>query len=366
MRDLDFLVPSALVAPGLATDLFAGVALPNLGRVLAQAGSRATWRLPEHASLTTWQAWIYAERAGVPVDAVNVGELWARAAGCPPASDGGRWVLEPAHFQVARDHLRLTDPRGLAPTLAEARELALAAEPILRDDGWTLAPIASPTTSHWLVSRTDGLALSGAAIDRAIGDNVATWQPRGRSSDAAADDAASLAWRRCVNEIQMAWFDHPVNAVREADGRPAINTLWLSGNGRPRTPSPRYAAVISTLPLVAALSGEPDAPRDLETFDRLVEPALRDDWSTWRETLGALDARIGELLERQATRDLGAVTFAFCGRGIVRHASVAPSDLRKFWRRWSSTPSLADWFVDGSIDGSIDDSEDESVDPVAR
>ncbi len=352
MRDLDFIVPSALVGVELAPEILSGISLPYLLRVLARAGASGVWRLPDDAPLTTWQGWLFGHRAGVPVDDVNVGELWAMAAGRAPARDGGRWVVEPAHFQIARDHLRLTDPVALAVTLAEARALADVVEPVLAGDGWTLEPVDPATLTHWFVSRSDGLPLSGAAIDRAVGDNVATWQPRvagdaGHAvsrTDGAVD--AALAWRRCVNEIQMLWFGHPVNDARGAEGRPAINTLWLSGNGRVRTALPRYARVDSKLPLVAALPIESGAPRAVETFDRFVEPARRDDWGAWRDELTRLDARIGNVLREQAAREIGVVTFAFCGRDVVKHATLAPGDVAKFWRGWTRRPSLVDWFAE--------------------
>ena len=355
MRDLDLLIPSALVDPSLAPDLLRDVAMPHLARVIAHAGPPDVFTWPAHQPLASWQAWVFAVRAEVPAHRVNVAELWAMACGLPPAANGGRWLAEPAHFRIAKDHLRLADIAGLGVTIAEARALVAPIEAVLEEAGWTIDPIEPATLTHWLLRRRDGAAISAAAVDRAIGDNVAVWQPRlaASGSNEAGGDEASLAWRRCVNEIQMVWFAHPVNDAREAAGREAINTLWLSGNGAPRTSLPRYAAVDSSLPLLASLPLDPSAgsvvTRTLESFDRLIGPARADDWSTWRDELSALDARIGEVVEAQRSGAIGAATFAFCGQDRVVTTTLAPGDLRRFWRRWKKARSLASWFADEAV-----------------
>lgn len=348
MSDLDLLVPASLVDPALAPELLHEQPLPHLARVIARTGAVATLASPRRASLTSWQAWVFGTRTGTEISRVNLAELWAMACGIAPAPHGGRYLVEPAHFRIANDHLRLDDPRALAVTLAEARALVTAIAPVLADAGWRLDPIEPATLTHWLLVREDGAPLSAAAIEHAIGDNVAAWQPSAPdgASDRAAGDAAALAWRRCINEIQMMWFGHPVNGAREAEGKPSINTLWLSGNGASRTPMPHYRAIDSGLPLLAALPVEPDATRTLETFDGFIDPARRDDWSTWREQLGALDAKIGDVLRRQADGSVGAVTLVFCGRDGAKQLRIGPRDLAKFWRGWSRGPTAAELFAE--------------------
>ncbi len=344
MADLDLLVLAALVDPAIATELFRDVLLPNLSRVAARAAPIDALSLPFDAVLTSWQAWVFGMRAGLPFEQVNVAELWCAACGLPPAPRDGRYLVEPAHFAIARDHLRLDDPRALDVTLVEARALAESVEPILADAGWHLDPIEPATVTHWPVSRRDGAALVAPAIDRAVGDNVAAWQPRMVHASSSGVDAA-LAWRRCVNEIQMVWFAHPVNEAREATGRPTINTLWLSGNGGPRGPQPRYAAVDATMPLLAAIEIEPSAPRTLEGDTRLVEPARAEDWGRWRDELVRLDERIGELLRAQAAKRIGTITMVLCGDREARAVPVAPDRAGGFWRRWGRKPSPSTLFA---------------------
>ncbi len=351
MRDLDLLVPSALVDPGISSELLRDQAMPNLARVLAFGTRAQDLEVARHASLTPWQAWVFRAPDGSASERVNLGELWAMACGIAPAG-AGRYVVEPAHFTLGNDHLRLDDPARLGITLVEARALVAVCQPVLREAGWRLDPVEPATLTHWLATRSDDGALSGAAIERAIGDNVAAWQPRvAEPAASAASVDAALAWRRCVNEIQMLWFGHPVNEAREARGQPAINTLWLSGNGVPvaeQPPLPRYAAIDSGLPLLAALAIDPDAPRMLESFDSFIEPVRREDWSTWRSELARFDARLGVVLRGQAEGSIGALTLVLCGRDRAKVTTVASRDLRRVWRGWFGKPvALADVFADG-------------------
>jgi len=39
-------------------------------------------------------------------------------------------------------------------------------------------------------------------------------------------------WKRWQNEIEMLLHEHPINAAREAQGKPAANALWFWGGGR--------------------------------------------------------------------------------------------------------------------------------------
>lgn len=44
--------------------------------------------------------------------------------------------------------------------------------------------------------------------------------------------AGALAWAALQNEIQMLLFNHPVNGLREQQGRLVINSLWCDSLGQ--------------------------------------------------------------------------------------------------------------------------------------
>lgn len=132
-------------------------------------------------------------------------------------ADGWWWRVHPVHFQLARDHLVLTDPRDLQLQADEADTLAAIAEPLLAEAGFLLH---RPAADAWFLHAPQRHSLSTYALERVVGRNITPAMPQG-------DDAR--AWRRLLNEVQMSWHDHPVNNAREARGLWPINGLWLEG-----------------------------------------------------------------------------------------------------------------------------------------
>ncbi len=180
------------------------------------------------------------------------------------------WLLEPAHFHLAKDHLVLL--AGAAQGLAEpqARALATAIEPLLADDGMTLA-LANPT--HWLLRESQApWQLDCAAADAAAGRNVDGYLPAG---------ADARRYRRLLNEIQMTWHDHPVNEQRTAEGELPINSVWLSG--------PVDGTAIAAF-------REAVAGGRCRLEESLLGPRLRDDRHAWLDALQALDAQLHDWL----------------------------------------------------------------------
>ena len=107
------------------------------------------------------------------------------------------WLVEPAHFHLAQDHLVLL--AGAVDDLAEdqARALAEAIAPLLAEESLTLA-VLGPTT--WLLTAAESpLHVRSAASEAAAGRNVHGYLPTG-------EDARR--YRKLLNEIQMTWHEH--------------------------------------------------------------------------------------------------------------------------------------------------------------
>ena len=92
-----------------------------------------------------------------------------------------------------------------------------------------------------------------------MGQDLGDWWPTGD---------AWRAWRKRLNEIQMAWHDHPVNVERERQGLPAINSLWLFGGGKPFVPAKHT---------------------DSTVHDTLAAPTLQGDWAAWLEAWAEIE-----------------------------------------------------------------------------
>jgi hypothetical protein len=79
------------------------------------------------------------------------------------------------------------------------------------------------------------------------------------------EGADAAKWRRWQSEIQMLLHEHPVNAEREKNGRPPVNSVWFStGGALPPPPSPlppiRTFADAGIAVALAAHVGSPAQP----------------------------------------------------------------------------------------------------------
>src|SRR5690606_32431554 len=94
-------------------------------------------------------------------------------------------------------------------------------------------------------------------------------------------DMAGRPWRRLVNEIQMRWFEHPINRARYQQGLLPVNSLWLFGGGRLNQLRP------------AAEQPDTQVYGDLQAF------SLKRDWGGWLAALAQLETHVFAPLARQ-------------------------------------------------------------------
>ncbi|MGH8279795.1 MAG: hypothetical protein ACRETQ_09575 [Gammaproteobacteria bacterium] len=177
------------------------------------------------------------EREGFPVAAIE------RFGGGGARDAHYWWRADPAHLLVDRDQVAMLPRAGLAVTAEEARALAArlnefyAADQLLletpRPEVWYLR-----VPGDWRCCSFDSARVEGWAITE--------FMPTGPDEDRL---------RKLMNEIQMLFYDHPVNQAREQTGKLAINSLWLWGGGRLPEGAPRAPdRIITDLPLVRGLA----------------------------------------------------------------------------------------------------------------
>jgi hypothetical protein len=157
------------------------------------------------------------------------------------------------------------------------------------------------------------------------------------------------------NEVQMAWFEHPVNAAREARGLPAVNSIWLHGQGTMRPVRSPFVLVMSdaaatrglALAAGAAAKSPPasfaaltsdlsasDASRMLVELDPFSAPFIEQDWARWNASLEALEANwFAPALDALNSGALGKLGLTLCSDTGSVTLTVTRGSLRKFWRR---------------------------------
>ena len=386
---LHLLVPFALVPAVDAQIALSRLAYPALGALLARASQT------ERATGEDFQRTLPHERwlAG------RFGLLERPAGGTPPATDdaplapymlladGGdpgtaRWAcVEPAHVQIARDHLVLIDPDTLGLNDEEAATLLEAARPSFDELG---IRVEAPTPRRWYVSGEALGELVAAPPLRAAGRSIEIWLPH----DVGTGDR-SRTWMKLQNEVQMSWFEHPLNDSRESRGLMAVNGLWLYSQGTLAAslahpfarvlsravatrglalasgaalggPPETYAAYAS-LPAESlsppasrsgagapspSLAGSASAPASrppsgatlssatLVELDALNVPFIHQDWYGWHEALAQLERDwFAPALAALHDGSLPRLTLTLTGdTGVVSYV-ITRGALRMFWRR---------------------------------
>ncbi|WP_338925452.1 regulator [Mycetohabitans endofungorum] len=279
-------------------------------------------------------------------------------------ADGGEprdavWAcVEPVHVQVAHDHLVLIDPKTLQLSTDDAAALLTVARPLIEELG---VELAAPTPLRWYLSSEQLGSLASAAPLRAAGRNIEIWLPH-----EAHTGRRPRTWMKLQNEVQMAWFEHPVNQAREARGLPTANSIWLYAQGRMTPVSRPFERVLSQAAATRGLALASGAALEMPpaTFDMLRQqtsgqaaaraagrgttgvtlveldplsaPFVQQDWPRFRAAFAVLERDwFAPALAALERRELAELTLTLCGDTGTTTLVVRPIDMRKFWRRRS-------------------------------
>jgi len=346
MMHLTLIVPFS-VPPGAGDDarddvvpgaLLRQLELPALGKLLTRAtpGPRERHDDPWLRSLPQ-ERWL-AARAGLDPARVPMAPYMRLADSGGVAQPGNEaWAcLQLIHLHAARDHLVLMYPGRLGVRAEEAAALRAAIEPMLGESGITLD---SPSPARWYLPEAAFGALDATTPLRATGRNIDIW---------LQDGERARDWRRFQNEIQMTWYDHPVNQAREAAGELSVNSVWLYGGGTMRPVARLADTILTTDPFLAGLglaAGSRVAPppatfaqiaaegSTVVMLDSATEAHIAEDWGRWIERMHALDADwFAPALQALGDGRVEAITLVLGGENHFAEFTVRRADLRKFWR----------------------------------
>lgn len=244
------------------------------------------------------------------------------------------WMhADPVHLALQRDHFTLTHPAPLRLNDEERETLLFDINRHFVEDG---LHFCQSETGDWYLRMDETPQLQTAMLGEALGHDVREFQPQG--ADAAR-------WKRIQNELQMLLHEHPVNHAREARGLPAVNSLWLWGQGRltPYTGNSPFTAVVAEDPFVRGLAAHTGVTRyPLAALDPLT--ALDGD-ATLDAMLGAdalivMDAhdaacaaRVTAMRDALRHRRLRRLKLSIVLRDRLLVTELGPLDAWKLWRR---------------------------------
>jgi hypothetical protein len=319
MRHCEILLPFGLPPPELARDILRQLQAPALATLLGKASSPVVGRFDPFARSLPHEIWL-AERMGVPTAPESSPAMAARRMrDLGQTVNEGHWfLLHPVHIHIARDHLVLTDRRGLSLTDDESRALFAQALPAFEEAGKALVYGDAGT---WLMRADAWQGLQTASPDAACGHNVDIWMPKG---------PGEREWRKLQNEVQMEWHDNRINQEREARREQPVNSLWVWG-----------AATLpaSVKPLALHEGGFESQQEDVfAVLDNLSESALADDWGLWLDRVQALEAAwFAPMLAAFKSGRLERATLRLSHTTELREFTITKASLMKFW----AGPSLS-------------------------
>ena len=133
----------------------------------------------------------------------------------------GFWLrAQPIHFAAGLDRLTTVPLRGAARmSVAERDALSPIFVDHLQSTGFELH---SGPNGEWLLRSESPLQVQTVSPEFAAANPMEQILPRGR-------DAGGL--RRLMTEMQMLLHEHPVNTQRQHRGLPALNAIWVHGEG---------------------------------------------------------------------------------------------------------------------------------------
>jgi hypothetical protein len=133
-------------------------------------------------------------------------------------------MVRPVNLLAGRDHivLRQTNTDYVSPK--ELTDLADSVTELFAGEGLQL--LVGKDLSRWFLKPTtiegaEFLNLKASDSQQALGRNIDAYMTTGNSA---------RRWRRLETEIQMTWFEHPVNTALLARGQFELNSVWIEGS----------------------------------------------------------------------------------------------------------------------------------------
>ena len=270
----------------------------------------------------------------------------ARAAALPDA--GAYWLCaDPVNLVIGRDDVRLN--RVVSDILSdEASALISTLNAHFAADG---IRFHAPHPVRWLVQTDEPQAIATCSTEAALGEPMLDCLPHG---------PAAATWRRWQSEIQMLFFEHPVNRAREAARLDVINSVWLWGGGLSDGGAARASVdtVCTDVPWLVELAAAAGvaaqaAPASLAALDASALSAM-----VWLDPIPAKDPPAAlAALDRAWARPLydalrrgaiGALSIVATGRS--RNLSFAPQrpTIATRWKTAFSAPRLSALFRDAA------------------
>ncbi|WP_426177714.1 hypothetical protein [Massilia sp. TWR1-2-2] len=332
MTEITLVLPFALPPPELAPDLIRALKAPALAALLSRTSTHQATTADPGARALPHELWLGRALGLSDGRKLAVAAAVMRAYGLDPA-DGAWFIVNPAHIEISRTFLMMTDSRRLGLVESHSRALFDSAKPYFEDSGHTLLYGDAMT---WFMRADAWGALDTASADAATAMNLTDYMPLGERA---------IDYRKLQNEVQMLWHQHPANAEREARGFATINGFWPWGaaGAADAAETATELACADAPPWLAALASRHGASfaqllaapgKDVIFCDgSLAEAALATDWAGWLQHMQRLENDTFAPLLGALSGGVGRARLVLSHRTSLSELTTTRLAQRKFWRQ---------------------------------
>jgi hypothetical protein len=253
----------------------------------------------------------------------------------------GAWRIDPIALRVAIDHLVLGSAQEASLTPDESKELMHAIGPLFFEHAGHLV---QATADRWYWEQAGPFALTTASPEAARGRNIQAYLPTGQDSK---------IWRRLLNEVQMTWFAHEINTLRERRGALPINGVWICGPiTAPHTkPFDGYLGSVHGLANAFAkatnrLLLQHHEPLPTEGSYAYIDETLNqarqsEDFTVWLEGVSALGKALDHRIQHAASQGW-SIHFVLAGESRLLELAWVTRKPWQFWRKPLPLETLVD------------------------
>ncbi|MEW6561713.1 MAG: hypothetical protein AB1400_00590 [Pseudomonadota bacterium] len=324
MTELHLLISDLLLPAEAAPMAGEGLSLSALETLLARAGRSS---LPDDSMEA-------ALCRAFEVSGGAIAPIALQADGISPLTHD--WLrADPVYLSDQRGHMVLYPEVFLQPD--EAAQMCGDLNRHFADGG---IEFFAPHPTRWYVRLRETQQMQTVPPARVANQRINAFLPQGTDA---------LRWLSVANEIQMLFYEHPVNQAREARGLVPVNSVWFWGGGRAVPLGGRYTEVWGDYPLAAAFAQAAGLPY-VELCDGAI-PALplngrvlvvlngmglalqRGDLQAWRSAVQQSETYCQSWLSDLRAGRLKQLTLDAIRNDGTQRFVLLRTDAWKFWRK---------------------------------
>lgn len=336
MKNIHIVISDLFLPADMVAQTCADLELPALETLLARAQ-------PQELKTGALEAWL-GEAFGV--DDQSIAAITLRAEGLEQGAYC--WMrADPVHLHLQRDQMILQS--DIPVNAEEAEQLCANLNTHFAEDG---LHFLAPHPQRWYLRLDHVPDMATRPLSQVAGRNIHPHLPKG---------ADALKWHGVFNEIQMFFFEHPVNQAREARGELPVNSVWLWGEGEAvMNLAQPFSMVYGDSPLADAFAHAAAIPHGalpddesawlaqqgetaLVVWDEMHRAIQRGDLHEWRASLQRFEQRCAApaLAALRGGRIAQITLDVLNGDAAQRFVLTRPGA----WKVWRRPKSLAQYAV---------------------